>query len=529
MRRVTSLVLVGSLILGSTMTSLAEENNFQEDLMPIPVLYTTNKIQDNHLIINEKDILLGSEKIYKLEDKTFMIPLRLVTEELGYEVKWNEEINAVELIKGPHWIMIKTDEDYYSFGKMAPVRLGTTAEIINGITYVPMNFFTDILRVDAKCDSTGTVKITDQTSKVVSSVICTAGKITEVIKSDTKTMVQIETMGNNEGYEGVLILNVNESTALIDPVTNEKLTIDDLRVGDTIRGYYGPAISASIPPQASAEKIEILRNAAVFTGNITEVRSGVKYKQVLIGDYMNGIILTITDQTRIVSDENTEFKFQDLKQGMEIEAFHDLVMTMSLPPITTAQKIVVKGVPSLGYNISKEVYKDDTTNTEINYPQIVEYPGELLESYMNQSLSKIINTYGNKDLYSDVKIDYVIKKMDEDVISILFTGSGEMRNIGNIKIHQSINIDLASSNEITYENYIKNNEVVRKILDEKAQLRGLEEGLEAEGIRIYFEGDNVVFYYMPLDDGAEEFIELRVPVEELIGYINTVFGEAPAS
>lgn len=185
----------------------------------------------------------------------------------------------------------------------------------------------------------------------------------------------------------------------------------------------------------------------------------------------------------------------------------------------------------LNYDISKEVLKIEDKNTEIYYPQVKDYPGELLMDYMNQSIKKITDIYGNTETYTDVKIDYEITKMDENTLSILFKGTGKATGT-DIVIQQSVNLDIKSSNEINYDNFIKDDEEsnnkVREILDKKAKAKGLN-GIEAEGIRIYFKGEEVVFYYMPLDDRAKAFIELSVPMSELDGYSNTDFGEHPAS
>lgn len=183
---------------------------------------------------------------------------------------------------------------------------------------------------------------------------------------------------------------------------------------------------------------------------------------------------------------------------------------------------------SLSYDVTKEVLEVKDKNTKIFYPQIKDYPGELLMDYMNQSLIKTANLYGNEDTYTDVQIDYEITKMDNDVLSVVFKGTGKIQDYGDINIKHSVNIDMKTSNEINYNNLVKDNDKVMKILNEKAKEKGLE-SVEAEGIRVYFEGENIVFYYMPLDDSVKEFTELSIPMNELKGLLNTEFGEMPAS
>lgn len=192
-----------------------------------------------------------------------------------------------------------------------------------------------------------------------------------------------------------------------------------------------------------------------------------------------------------------------------------------------------KNNQNLSYAITKKVVLSKDKDSIIFYPQMQNYRGELFMSYMNQSLKKITNIYLNSEVYTNVELDYEIKKKDEKILSILFTGTAKVLGTKEINIKQSVNLDIKSTNEITYFNLIKDDkeskENVLKILNNKAKAQGLHNGIEAEGIRIYFEGDNVIFYYMPLDDSAKEFVEVIVPFKEMQKYASTYFGEHPAS
>ncbi|RKD21608.1 hypothetical protein SAMN02745883_01015 [Caminicella sporogenes DSM 14501] len=192
-------------------------------------------------------------------------------------------------------------------------------------------------------------------------------------------------------------------------------------------------------------------------------------------------------------------------------------------------QVEMKETEKLNYSINKETFKDESRNITIYYPQIKEYSGELVMDNINQSLRKIVDTYGKDKTYTDVSIDYEITKSSNDILSVLFKGKGKLTDIGEVNIMQSVNLDVHSSNEINYENFVKDDEAVRKILDKKAKEQGLKDGVEAEGIRVYFKDSDVVFYYMPLDDSAKEFIEVSVPYEEIKEYVNKDFGEKPAS
>ncbi|NDI34668.1 copper amine oxidase N-terminal domain-containing protein [Chengkuizengella sediminis] len=77
-------------------------------------------------------------------------------------------------------------------------------------------------------------------------------------------------------------------------------------------------------------------------GIITNISDHEETTLVEINGYTNGVLLIISEQTKIISKNKQEITVSDLSLGMEIEVEHDLIMTMSYPPMTNAQKITVK-------------------------------------------------------------------------------------------------------------------------------------------------------------------------------------------
>lgn len=204
------------------------------------------------------------------------------------------------------------------------------------------------------------------------------------------------------------------------------------------------------------------------------------------------------------------------------------VASTNKKPNKVVNKIEISNT-SLDYDTTREVLAVTSRNTKIFYPKLQGYKGELSMGYMNQSIKQIADSYANSEDYTDVELDYEVKKLDEKIVSILFKGTGKLKDSREINIQKSVNLDVKSTNPIDYKNFIKDDEKVREILDVKAKSEGITGGFEAEGIFIYFEGNNVVFYYMSLDDDAKAWVELSVPLVELDGLINTEFGEHPAS
>lgn len=71
-----------------------------------------------------------------------------------------------------------------------------------------------------------------------------------------------------------------------------------------------------------------------------------RYKLITIGkdpnDFYTFTRLVISDQTLIVNNEYNEITVDDLNLGNFVVAYHSNVMTMSIPPQTSAYIIEVK-------------------------------------------------------------------------------------------------------------------------------------------------------------------------------------------
>jgi len=182
-------------------------------------------------------------------------------------------------------------------------------------------------------------------------------------------------------------------------------------------------------------------------------------------------------------------------------------------------------VKNFGYDIVDGEFKDEARNISIKYPVITNYGGELIQDYMNQSLEKIYKTFRNES-YKDVQIDYIITYRDENYLSVIYTGKAVNEGMGKeITVLKSMNLDIGkSSNEINFANFVKDEAGLKTVLEAYSG-----DSLEYEGMRLYFDGPYVTFFYMPLDDTADTFMKISVPRDELAPFVNWDFGEMPAS
>ncbi len=97
------------------------------------------------------------EDVYT-KGETVMVPLREIAEALGLSVEWDGELNAVMINGGVY--SLKIGENSYVKGKMAPVELSAAPEITNDWTYVPVEYFFDVVeaKADVQTDENGNVQ-----------------------------------------------------------------------------------------------------------------------------------------------------------------------------------------------------------------------------------------------------------------------------------------------------------------------------------------------------------------------------------
>lgn len=135
------------------------------DVPPAVESSGTQKPQDSFgglhyvLVVDGKSIGVGSDVAYTKDDQ-LMVPLRAVSEALGYKIEWNQDTYSSDVTQGAVWSGVQIGKDHYAFGKMAPRELGAAPELKNDTTFVPVTFFTDILKHKMQMDETGVIKIT---------------------------------------------------------------------------------------------------------------------------------------------------------------------------------------------------------------------------------------------------------------------------------------------------------------------------------------------------------------------------------
>lgn len=344
----------------------------------------------NDLIIKINDSTLESKFKPYVENNTIMLPLNDVATSLGFNITWNEKLNQIDINKGPIFTSIKNNENRYFFGRMAPVKLNEAPKIIDGTTYVPVEFFSNILRIDNKYDSKNlslnlglkdkeagnstdiikekiSIDGNASDSRTVESFsnneikrtvnedennVTVEGFITQIIKKENGIIsIQIGDMSNG------VILNISENTKILD-INNEQINIDDLKEGCKIKATHSMMMTSSLPPQTNALSINLLevskdeitrisdeetsKDSITIEGYIQNINITDRgTKMVQVGSFQKGVILLIDDETKITDESGNEVDFDELTEDTKIQAVHSMVMTMSIPGQTRAFEIKV--------------------------------------------------------------------------------------------------------------------------------------------------------------------------------------------
>jgi hypothetical protein len=247
-----------------------------------------------------------------VEDNKIMVPVRDAAQALGFEVEWTAQSKTVTLTKGAVYITFAIGNDGYTFAKTAPMPLGRAAEIKDGVTFVPVELFTELMELNASIDG-GDVNI----------ITVTELKGSGVVKELSDSTITFE-----DSEIGEVLLHIGDDTVLTDSEGNT-LELGDIAVGSELDVVYGDAMMESLPPQNVPKSIALKAAANVesltIIGTVEENEDGFIH---VVSDDKEAqyaeVVLVLTDET--IGDG------LDAKVGDKVEATFSPIMTRSIPP-----------------------------------------------------------------------------------------------------------------------------------------------------------------------------------------------------
>ena len=173
---------------------------------------------------------------------------------------------------------------------------------------------------------TGVIAAKAAIERPVNSVLSISGEIKEIKEGRVRVLGQ--------GVFKEVVLNTQHETYILNAQDGTPIPFKDLKEGDSVTAYYGPALAKSLPPQSNA--------IALIVGTPEKDSAGMYLKVGEVQENNNGGIRVLcTNGDRLVTITSNVFPaFADIKEGSELMVWYD-VMTMSIPAQATATKVIL--------------------------------------------------------------------------------------------------------------------------------------------------------------------------------------------
>ncbi len=336
-KQAATLMVAAVAVSGGAAAYAAPQAGGSQEQKPVVI----SAVMDYGVLVNGKEV--AGVGYMNTDAKQVMIPLRSVSEALGFELGWNQEARSAELTKpgSPIWTLVQTGKDQYAVNKMYK-SLGAAPVNVKGTLYVPANFFSEVLHANVSTDGTKVSISSEEVKKETAT-----GKITGIINNEDRQAVHI----NGTGTEGI-VLNVDESTIIRD-AEGKKIEFKDLAKGMEIEAVHSLAMTMSLPPQTYAYEISVNTDKEeteqlATAGAITDINAdGGNLRVTIKGKGLteqspNEVVLNLTPETVVVNKDGKTLKASDLADDAEIIGYYSPVLTKSLPPIGNAIKIVLQ-------------------------------------------------------------------------------------------------------------------------------------------------------------------------------------------
>ena len=226
-----------------------------------------------------KNITVNGDKITATaitQDGKTLLPVRAVATALGLNVEWNAEQKSVVLEDLPLYVTFHTGVDGYTFAKTAPMPLGQAPIIIDSVTYVPVELFSDILACtvddtdngivifdETEESSTETTTVTEDSTETTTSAKSDETATEETTEADAKATGKVVEIGDkeilfNDEVMGEVRLCPNDDTKITDKDGNE-IKITDIKVDNEIEVEYSDVMTDSLPPLNNPISIKVVK------------------------------------------------------------------------------------------------------------------------------------------------------------------------------------------------------------------------------------------------------------------------------
>jgi len=149
---------------------------------------------------------------------------------------------------------------------------------------------------------------------------------------------------NNRGEDQRVRMVVGPGTVVVN-MNGARGNASDLTVGMIVNAILSNAATRSIPPQAEAFFVEIVRGgmeSSTTVGRIVDIdRRDRNFTTISDGNFTSIIRFNVPSNTPITNRMGRSMDFNGLVPGMRVEVRHANFITASIPPQTTALEVKV--------------------------------------------------------------------------------------------------------------------------------------------------------------------------------------------
>lgn len=170
------------------------------------------------------------------------------------------------------------------------------------------------------------------------------GIIEEISSDNNNTFVTVSRPGNRRA-EDTIRLVVNRSTIILDE-NGTPIPPRSLRVGMSVNASHSSAMTRSIPPQAVAYIIQVIRRRRpdnITEGRIINIdRRNRSFTTIRDANLSSLIQFNLAPDARIFDRFGRPTEFSRLVPGLRVRVRHASFMTASIPPQTTAFEVRIQ-------------------------------------------------------------------------------------------------------------------------------------------------------------------------------------------
>ena len=172
------------------------------------------------------------------------------------------------------------------------------------------------------------------------------GTIEDISSQRDTTFVTVTYMdrSGNRRAEQTVRLVVGPRTVILN-ANGTPVPVSALNVGMTVNATFSSAMTRSIPPQAAAYMIRIVRRPLpdrITNGTILDInRTNRRFTTISDRNLSTIIRFNVAENALIFDRLGRAMNFSRLLPGMRVQVRHASFMTASIPPQTTAFEIRV--------------------------------------------------------------------------------------------------------------------------------------------------------------------------------------------